>query len=55
MASPRTLRKKTTKTNRRERDIVRKTLLFKAVDSRDIKSLKLVFEEEKIARSTAIL
>lgn len=43
---------KTSKTSRREGDTVRKTGLFKAVDSRGLKPLRLVYQEEKIKPST---
>lgn len=54
MISPHILRKKkTSKTTRRESNIVRRTTFFKAVDSRDTKSLELVYEEENIKLRTA--
>ena len=53
MAPPHTSCKvKTLKTSRRKGDIVRKTGLFKAVDSRGLKPLRLVYQEEKIKPST---
>ena len=54
MAPPHTPRKqKTPKTARREADTVRKTQFFKAVDSRGLKPLKLVYQEENVSKSTA--
>ena len=41
-------RKKTFKTAKREDNIVRRTLLFKIVNPRSIKSLELVYKEENI-------
>ena len=53
MAPPHTPRKKTPKTTRREGDTVRRTSLFKAVDSRGVKPLHLVYKEENIPPRTA--
>ncbi|KAF6221342.1 hypothetical protein HO133_002197 [Letharia lupina] len=53
---PHTPRKpKTSKTSRREGDTIKKTELFKAVDSRGLKPLRLVYQKEKIKPSTAEL
>ena len=53
MASSYTPRKKALKINRREGDIVKRITFFKAVDSRDFKPLKLVYEEENIPSTIA--
>ena len=54
MAPPHTpKKKKTPKTERREGDTVKRTTFFKAIDSRGLKPLKLVFEEENVPPSTA--
>ena len=52
MAIPHTPRKKTPKTTRREGDTVRRTTFFKAVDSRGLKPLQLVYKEENIPPRT---
>ena len=53
MAPPHTPRKKkTSKTTRREGDTVRRTTFFKAVDSRGVKPLELVYKEENIPPRT---
>ena len=48
-----TPRKKKSKINRREGDTIKKTEFYKAVDTRGIKPLKLVFKEENVKPSIA--